>query len=278
MVKVDLSPKQLEFLGKMLSIAKGSGAKNISTDMCIYKYPENTGYSISRVKDGKVSTVFPVMIPKVTLKSLYAKGLIKQNGNYFVICNESFYNNFVKRAFKTKEEKEMFNKEFGDIVGYKFVEKVNTDNRTSKFLFDSEDIPEFIYPMLMQANLDFIIDEINYFDGTAFKLLVKIIKNKIVGAVIYTNYDTDILKIEFVEVNDFERGEGIGLELIREVLKRENVKGIEGCVKNNYSSFCFWNKVGKVLFNQEIEVEEQDLKYLNDEDYNLEYDFRFENK
>lgn len=93
------------------------------------------------------------------------------------------------------------------------------------------------------------------------------------GAVLFTRRGKSA-NIDYVEVADSYKGEGYGALLINEIINDESFSILEGVVECSWGAYCFWSKIAEQL-NQEIEVDEADLEYLNESDYDLDLDFYF---
>lgn len=99
------------------------------------------------------------------------------------------------------------------------------------------------------------------------------LNDNLAGAVLFTRRGKSA-NIDYVEVADSYKGEGYGALLINEIINDESFSILEGVVECSWGAYCFWSKIAEQL-NQEIEVDEADLEYLNESDYDLDLDFYF---
>lgn len=99
------------------------------------------------------------------------------------------------------------------------------------------------------------------------------VNDNLVGAVLFTKRGKSA-NIDYVEVADSYKGEGYGTLLINEIINDDEFSILEGVIECSWGAYCFWLKIALQL-GENIEVDEADLEYLNEYDYDLDLDFYF---
>ena len=113
-----------------------------------------------------------------------------------------------------------------------------------------------------------IDDSLPYYLESSLGLLYD--NKQLVSAVIF-DFDNTTLDIHYIETDEKQRGFGYGTILIKDLVRMLKVNNIEGFIKNSFEAFSFWNTIANV-FHYKMNIEEEDKPYLNEEDYDFEYD------
>lgn len=101
--------------------------------------------------------------------------------------------------------------------------------------------------------------------------------NKVVAIAAFSIEDVDNLVIHYLETAEDERGCGYGTYLIKTLVTRNHANLITGFIKNSYEAYAFWNHIAHI-FNYELFIEDEDKPFLNEQDYDFEYNLYIEVK
>lgn len=140
----------------------------------------------------------------------------------------------------------------------------------------------FLYNILTAAKLDKVSrffkrtnNELKVDPDLNTRVAIYFENNTAIAACYYRKNEGNKLYIEFIQVENNYSGFGVGTDFVMTLIKEENAIEIAGEILNTYSAFCFWEKIGSILY-QEIYTDPDDCDYFNENDYDFEQSFDFD--